>query len=61
MRHRESVSKENVVKDKKVYQAPQIRSEVIKVGVFGDYGNTDDGGDFSPVAFLNPFFRLCCS
>lgn len=48
------------MKDKKVYQAPQIRSEVIKVGVFGDYGSGGTG-DFSPVAFLNPFFRLCCS
>ena len=49
-----------VVKDKKVYQAPQVRTEIIKVGVFGNYG-CDDPGDFSPVAFLNPFFRLCCS
>ncbi len=48
------------MKDKKIYQAPQIRTEIIKVGVFGCYGN-DGGGDFSPVAFLNPFFRLCCS
>lgn len=47
------------MKDKKVYQAPQVRTEVIKVGVFGDYGSS--GGDFSPVAYLNPFFRLCCS
>ena len=47
--------------DKKVYQAPQIRTEVIKVGVFGTYGSNGGGNSFSPIAFANPFFRFCCS
>ena len=47
------------MKSKKSYKAPQIKSEIIQVGVFGDYGSNDC--DFSPINFINPFFRLCCS
>ena len=49
------------VKDKKEYKSPQIRTEIIKVGVFGTYGGDDDDGNCGPAQFLNPFFRLCCS
>jgi hypothetical protein len=48
---------------KKAYTAPTIRTEIIEVGVFGDYscGGGDDGQDWNPVQFFNPFFYFCCS
>lgn len=48
---------------KKEYKAPSVRTEKVTIGVFGDYGaGGDDGGtNNSPVQFLAPFFRLCCS
>jgi hypothetical protein len=50
---------------KKTYSTPQIRTEFIEVGVFGNYGcgDGDDGGgyDWNPVQFFNPFFYFCCS
>ena len=50
---------------KREYTPPQIRSEEIEIGVFGNYGG---GGSDDwclrrnpPVAFFNPFFHFCCS
>jgi hypothetical protein len=49
--------------EKKQYKAPEVRSEQIAIGVFGDYGTTGDGGNnhVSPLNFWNPLFRICCS
>jgi len=44
---------------RKAYKAPTIRTEVIEVGVFGDYNNSDSGGHF--FGCFNPFFGLCCN
>ena len=49
---------------KKEYKAPTVRTEVIKVGVFGSYGSSDEGSEdstWSPVNFLAPLFGWCCS
>jgi hypothetical protein len=45
---------------KKLYKKPEIRSEILKVGVYGDY--TSGGGALgSFVGAFNPMFGLCCS
>lgn len=53
------------VENKREYRAPKVRTEVIKVGVFGCYGSTGDDGDddntWSPINFLAPMFGWCCS
>ncbi len=51
------------MEEKKQYKAPEVRSEQIAIGVFGDYGTTDDDGSnpCSPLNFWNPLFRICCS
>jgi hypothetical protein len=55
------------VEKKRDYKAPKVRTEVIKVGVFGSYGGTggtgddDDENTWSPVNFLAPMFGWCCS
>lgn len=49
---------------KKEYQAPKVRTEMIEVGVFGSYSDNDDDGPndtWSPVNFLAPLFGWCCS
>ncbi len=43
---------------RKAYVKPSIRTEIIEVGVFGDY---DGGGsDDNFFGFWNPFFGICC-
>ena len=44
------------MKKRKVYKTPKVRSEKIKLGVFGAYG-----GQSGPVQILEPFFSLCCN
>ncbi len=39
---------------KEEYQKPQILSEMIEIGVYGQYGESQ------PIAQLQPFFGLCC-
>jgi hypothetical protein len=39
--------------NKRVYEAPAVRSEPIKVGVFGKYG----GSNHAPVPWRGRFFR----
>jgi len=51
---------------KREYTPPQIRSEEIEIGVFGNYGGGGGGGGWChrsnpPVAFFNPLFHFCCS
>ncbi len=48
---------------KKVYAEPQIRTEGIEAGVYGDYGSSEGGGGggCTPIHFLNPLFHWCCS
>ena len=50
---------------RKNYSTPEIRSEKLAVGVYGDYSDNDDGnqgggpmGNF--IGMFNPFFGLCC-
>ncbi len=38
---------------KEKYNKPEIRSEELEIGVYGQYG----GG---PIQQLQPFFGLCC-
>ncbi len=57
--------------EKKGYLRPEIRTENIVVGVYGNYGAGDDGGQsggnggggghWSPVNIFNPLFHWCCS
>jgi hypothetical protein len=57
---RESSAMEN----KKSYIRPEIRTENITVGVYGDYGAASGDGDdsgWSPIHILNPLFHWCCS
>lgn len=51
------------MEEKKPYKAPEVRSERIAIGVFGDYGTPgDDGSNHTgPLNFFNPLFRLCCN
>ena len=45
---------------KKLYKKPEIRSEILKVGVYGDY--TSGGGVLgSFIGIFNPLFGACCS
>ena len=44
---------ENIKKEK--YEKPEIRTEKVEIGVYGDYGG---GG---PIQSMQPFFGLCCS
>lgn len=45
---------------KKVYSAPQLKTEKVQIGVFGKYGQS--GGVLGTfVGVFNPLFRLCCS
>ena len=40
---------------KEEYCKPEIKSETIDIGVYGNYGDT------APIPELQPFFGLCCS
>ncbi len=42
---------------KKAYKTPQLKTEKVEIGVFGQYG----GGSVGPIAVLNPLFGLCCN
>lgn len=44
---------------KKVYKAPQLKTEKVEIGVFGSYGEGGVLGTF--VGIFNPLFKLCCS
>ena len=44
---------------RKVYKTPEIRTEIIEVGVFGDYSTDDQSDNF--YGYFNPFFGLCCA
>ena len=58
---------------KKGYLRPEIRTENITVGVYGDYGSESGGGNgggngggqqgggWSPIHIFNPLFHWCCS
>jgi hypothetical protein len=52
---------------KKTYCKPDIRTENITVGVYGDYGSADEGGGggggptWQPIHIFNPLFHWCCS
>jgi hypothetical protein len=53
------------MENKKSYIRPEIRTENITVGVYGDYaaaggGDGDDGG-WNPIHIFNPLFHWCCS
>lgn len=44
---------------KKVYKAPQLKTEKIEIGVFGRYGSGE--GALAPfIGWFNPLFGLCC-
>ena len=48
---------------RKSYSTPEVRSEKLAVGVYGDYGDGggDDGGVLGHfVGIFNPLFGLCC-
>ncbi|MBD3219957.1 hypothetical protein GF314_01835 [bacterium] len=48
---------------RKSYSKPELRAESLEVGVYGSYGQDDDGcgGVWSPfIGFFNPLFTLCC-
>jgi len=47
--------------NKKMYIKPTLKSESIEIGVFGCYGGTGDGGQWSPIKWFNPLFGWCCS
>lgn len=55
----------DTVMSKKSYSKPDIRTESLQVGVYGDYGadsgGGDDGGCWNPIHILNPLFHWCCS
>ena len=54
---------------KKGYLRPEIRTENITVGVYGDYGSEGGGGNgggqqgggWNPIHIFNPLFHWCCS
>ncbi len=53
---------------KKGYLRPEIRTENLTVGVYGNYGSDNGdggcdggGGGWSPVHIFNPLFHWCCS
>jgi hypothetical protein len=41
-------------KKRKPYRSPKVKSERLKVGVFGEYGT-------GPIQQLQPWFGLCCT
>jgi hypothetical protein len=54
------------LKEKKQYQAPEVRSEQVAIGVFGCYGGQGGGGgggnhNNGPLNFFNPLFHFCCN
>lgn len=53
------------MKKKTAYKAPQVRSEKVDLGLFGNYSTNDDGGcgggSQTPLQFWNPLFHWCCS
>jgi hypothetical protein len=55
------------MKNKKSYMRPEVRTENITVGVYGEYGSVSGGGNppppphFSPIHIFNPLFHWCCS
>jgi hypothetical protein len=58
----------SVMEIKKVYLRPEIRTENIAVGVYGDYGDQNGGGGgdegggcWNPIHIFNPLFHWCCS
>ena len=51
---------------KKSYTKPDIRTENLTVGVYGDYGASSGGGgdddcQWNPIRIFNPLFHWCCS
>jgi hypothetical protein len=54
--------------NKKSYIRPEIRTENITVGVYGEYGVDGGGagggggdGGWTPIHIFNPLFHWCCS
>ena len=48
------MKQEKVVTEKReAYEKPEIRTEKVDIGVYGQYGA-------GPVQQLQPFFGLCC-
>jgi len=47
---------------KKPYKAPEIHSEEVAIGVFGDYSSSDDSGgcDLNPLSFFLSYFHVWC-
>jgi len=50
---------------RKAYRKPELRAETLDMGVYGCYGDDDDGDGFggvlSPfIGIFNPLFTLCC-
>jgi hypothetical protein len=45
---------------KKSYKKPQIKTEEIKVGVYGDYGSSGSGGATTPLYYGEPVFMSPC-
>ncbi len=50
------MKQEKVVTEKReAYEKPEIRTEKIDIGVYGNYGEGP-----GPIPQLQPFFGLCC-
>ena len=48
--------------NRKSYIRPEIRTEEVSVGIYGDYGDSANGDDgWQPIRFFNPLFHWCCS
>ncbi len=45
---------------KKTYNAPQLKTEKLEIGVFGDYTG-ESHHNWNPIGILHPLFGLCCS
>lgn len=53
------------MQSKKTYKAPEIQSEDIAIGVFGDYGDDGCGGggnglDWTPLFWITSIFQVWC-
>jgi len=44
--------------DKRIYEAPALSSVVLRLGIFGDYGQGGDPGTDTPHPRIPDFFEL---